>query len=186
MMMLPTDNPYLFISKRLGFRHWRTDDIAPMSVINADNAVMAFFPQQQNVAQTHAFIDRMEIQLNEKGYTYFAVDHLADAQFIGFIGLSCQTYEAPFTPCIDLGWRLHPNYWRMGLATEGAVCCIQYARDQLGLAKIYAVAPVINQPSIRVMEKAGLTKEGTFQHPLLTDFAQLRECVCYAKNLLIK
>jgi len=47
------------------------------------------------------------------------------------------------------------------------------------LEKIYAVATLINLPSIRVMEKIGMHKAGTFIHPKLKDNKRLRDCVYY-------
>ena len=72
------------------------------------------------------------------------------------IGLSEQSYEAPFTPCVDIGWRLKPTFWHMGLATEGAKRCLKYGFQDIQLSKIFSVAPVINTPSIHVMKKIGM------------------------------
>ena len=56
-------NKYLFTSERLGFRNWVTADIAIMAEINADAAVMEFFPGIQSQRQTEAFVDRMQKSL---------------------------------------------------------------------------------------------------------------------------
>src|SRR5580698_8035695 len=97
---------YLFKSERLGFRNWQKADLPLLAEINADPEVMKFFPGIHNLAQTGSFIERMQKHLVDKGYCYYAVDKLVDGSFIGFIGLSQQTFEADFTPCIDIGWRL--------------------------------------------------------------------------------
>ncbi len=97
---------YLFTSERLGFRAWQAADIDAMQEINSDARVMEFFPALQTKEQTAAFIDRMNLQLAEKGFCYFAVEVLATKAFIGFTGLSEQHYPADFTPCVDIGWRL--------------------------------------------------------------------------------
>ncbi len=97
---------YLFSSERLGFRNWKTEDAAIMAEINADKEVMEFFPAIQTKDQTLLFIERMQKEFSEKGFCYFAVDHLKTNELIGFIGIHEQTFEADFTPCIDIGWRL--------------------------------------------------------------------------------
>lgn len=140
---------------------------------------MEFFPEAQSLSETEAFIERMQLQFKEKGYCYFAVDDLERNLFIGFIGLSYQTYEATFTPCIDIGWRLSKDSWGKGLATEGAKKCLDYAFNELELNHIKAVCPIINKPSERVMEKIGMTKITTFNHSKLEDHPKLRECVLY-------
>jgi RimJ/RimL family protein N-acetyltransferase len=83
----------------------------------------------------------------------FRVDKLENNEFIGFIGLSEKSFEAEFTPCIDIGWRLSSEEWNKGYATEGAKRCLEYANEVLKLEKIVSIAPKINVKSERVMEK---------------------------------
>jgi len=170
---------YLFTSERLGFRNWTDDDIPLMAAINADPAVMEFFPSVLTTEQTTAFVQRMKNMLAEKGYCYFAVDRLEDGAFIGFTGLFYQDYDAPFTPCTDIGWRLDKQYWNKGYATEGAERCLQYAFQDLRLKNIKATAPRINVRSVNVMEKIGMKKQLDFIHPRLHDNERLKNCVCY-------
>jgi RimJ/RimL family protein N-acetyltransferase len=150
-----------------------------MAAINADPVVMEFFPAIQSHEQTEKFVARMQQQLTDKGFCYFAVDKLESSEFIGFIGLSWQTYEAGFTPCIDIGWRLSRKEWNNGYATEGARKCISYALHELEIEKIYAIAPKINLRSERVMKKAGMGKIGEFIHPLLLADERLKDCIVY-------
>ena len=172
---------YLFQSARLGFRNWITSDLQPLAALNADPEVMAFFPGTQSKEQSLAFIQRMQQQFTARGFCYFAVDRLDHGEFIGFIGLSEQTYAAPFTPCVDVGWRLHQKAWNQGFATEGAQACLAYAFHTLALPKIVAVVPQVNLKSERVMQKIGMTKAGKFQHPSLKDDERLATCLWYEK-----
>ena len=171
--------PYLFTSLRLGFRRWQPSDVVSMAAINADKEVMEYFPDVQTFEQTQAFVVRMQQQQEERGYCYFAVDELASGAFIGFIGLSQQTYASEFTPCIDIGWRLARQSWGMGYATEGAKRCLKYAKEDLELKEIFAIAPIVNRRSEYIMQRIGLTKLGEFIHPLLADDKRLKDCVVY-------
>lgn len=173
---------YLFKSERLGFRNWTTADIDTMTSINQNEEVMRFFPSTNTREQTAGFVRRMQEQYKEVGFCYFAVDRLDTQEMIGFIGLSRQTYEAKFTPCIDIGWRLAQHTWGLGFATEGAKACLQYAK-KIGLKHIKSVAPAINKPSIHVMQKIGMTEEYTFQHSLLADYPNIQKCVLYYIDL---
>jgi RimJ/RimL family protein N-acetyltransferase len=170
---------YLFTSDRLGFRNWSLDDVEKMHEINSDKKVMEFFPSIPTKEQTTAFIQRMQKQFEEKGFCYFAVDKLEDNEFIGFIGLSEQTYIADFTPCVDIGWRIKSSEWNKGFATEGAKRCLDYAFNHLQLKEIYSVAPKINIRSEHIMIKIGMKKEYEFEHPLLAENEKLRTCVLY-------
>lgn len=178
-MAKSTTPDYLFTSERLGFRNWLPEDAPSMAALNADPEVMRFFPKTQTLSETQVFIDRMLAHHTEKGYCYFAVDVLETNTFIGFIGLKEQTYDAPFTPCVDIGWRLHKNAWGKGYATEGAKRCLTFAFNTLQLSNVKSVCPAINTPSERVMQKAGMTKVGTFLHPALKNSPQLQKCYLY-------
>lgn len=173
---------YLFTSKRLGFRNWIDSDLSKMSTINSDAEVMKYFPSTQTTKQTHQFVSRMQNQFTASGFCYFAVDTLEINDFIGFIGISEQTYEADFTPCIDIGWRLAKKHWGQGYATEGANRVLDYAFNDLKITKILSIAPVVNNASESVMKKIGMQKVKNFEHSLLMDNESLRVCVLYEIN----
>ncbi|CAL2082006.1 GNAT family N-acetyltransferase [Tenacibaculum sp. 190524A02b] len=170
---------YIFTSERLGFRNWKTTDLEFLSEMNSNEEVMRYFPNTQTKEQCLEFIKRMQKQYENIGYCYFPVEIIETQQLIGFIGLSKQTYEADFNPSIDIGWRLHPNFWNKGYATEGAKACLKYAFKTLNMSEIVSVAPTINIPSITVMERIGMQKKTEFKHPLLTNFPSIESCVLY-------
>ena len=170
---------YLFKSQRLGYRNWQESDIELMYHLNQDEEVMRYFPGLNSMIQTKDFITRMQNNFKEKRYCYFAVDRLDTHEFIGFIGIMDQTYEAEFTPCIDIGWRLAKAHWGKGFATEGAEKCLDYAFKNLNLKTIYSVATANNIPSINVMKKIGMRERYYFDHPKLLDNKILKKCVLY-------
>lgn len=173
---------YLFKSERLGFRNWCAADMDKMAEINADEKVMEFFPGVVTNEQTVSFIERMQNQYEEKGFCYFAVDKLEGEIFIGFIGLSEQTYKAAFTPYIDIGWRITSREWNKGYATEGAKRCLEFAFNDLTIETINAIAPMVNIKSEHIMKKIGMTKRYEFDHPLLAHDKRLKRCVLYEKR----
>lgn len=121
----------------------------------------------------------MQKMFDENSYCYFATELLATGEFIGFIGLCEQTYEADFTPCIDIGWRLKESAWGKGFATEGAQACLQYAFNVLQLSTIFSIAPIVNTPSIAVMKKIGMQPIKQFNHPALSGNEYLKLCWLY-------
>ena len=171
---------YILTSERLGFRNWVENDVPEMVTISADEQVMEFFPYVATPEQTNVFIKRMQTMFAKKGYCYFAVDRLDTGEFIGFIGLCYQENELEFSPYIDIGWRLNPQQWGNGFATEGARRCLTYAVNELQLTDIKSTAPLVNVKSIRVMEKIAMTKKFEFIHPKLAGNTYLETCACYA------
>ena len=172
-------NKYLFQSERLGFRNWKISDLSDLLSINQDKEVMRFFPSLLDETQSIEFIERMQKQFEKNGFCYFVAEWLATHEFVGMIGLSEQNYEAPFTPYVDIGWRLKPAFWHMGLATEGAKSCLKYGFQDIQLSKIFSVAPVINTPSIHVMKKIGMEWQYNFDHSKLLSDNRLKSCVLY-------
>ncbi len=140
---------------------------------------MRYFPSTLTVEDTAGFISRMNRLYQSRQHCYFAVEKLDSRTFIGFIGIGYQTFDAAFTPVTDVGWRLHPDHWGKGYASEGARRCLDWACTNLKVPQIAAIAPLINQPSIRVMEKSGMQKKTEFLHPELSGFPSLERCVLY-------
>jgi len=170
---------YLFTSERLGFRTWTDTDLPAMAAINSDPEVMEFFPALRSREETAAALQQYRAMYKEQGYCFYAVETLKGQQFIGFIGLFRITYEAAFTPCVEIGWRLSRAAWGKGYATEGARRCLDHAFNTLHLDSVKAITTVLNQRSIHVMEKCGMKLLLEFNHPLLAAHPRLQSCVCY-------
>ena len=170
---------YLFQSSRLGFRPLIDSDLLPMAAINSDPAVMEFFPKRQSTTETQAFIDIVQQHHAAHGYAWYAVDILENKEFIGFIGLIQTPFEASFTPCTEIGWRLKKAAWGKGYATEGATRCLAHGFQTLQLPEIYSFTATVNHRSERVMQKIGMTKVGEFDHPKLEKGNWLERHVLY-------
>jgi RimJ/RimL family protein N-acetyltransferase len=102
-------------------------------------------------------------------------------QFAGFIGLSIPRFEAAFTPCVEVGWRLAAEHWGKGYAPEGARAALAFGFQVLGLEEIVSFTVPGNVRSRRVMEKIGLTYAvgEDFDHPSLPAGHPLRRHVLY-------
>ncbi len=170
---------YIIKTNRLGLRNWQVSDIKPTTKMNTDKAVREFFPSTMSQLETEAFIKTMQQHFATHGYCYFAVDELTTHEFIGFIGLSNQTFKSDFTPCVDIGWRLLSKFWGNGYATEGALACVNFAFRTLKLKEVYAIAPELNLKSQRVMQKIGMTEYIHFVHPKIDKNNPLKNCVAY-------
>ncbi|CAM2933424.1 acetyltransferase [Legionella steigerwaltii] len=154
-------------TKRLLLRAWSDHDIAPFFSINQDPKVMEFIPTLWTMDMVTYFIEQMNAQLAAKNYTLWAVEEKSTQQFMGFIGLNNPVWEAHFTPCVEIGWRLASSFWGMGYATEGAQAVLDYAFHVLKLKEIVAFTVPDNLRSQRVMEKLGMIRDenGDFLHP---------------------
>jgi RimJ/RimL family protein N-acetyltransferase len=149
--------------------------------MNADSEVMRFFLAPCSLAETEAMMDRVDRHQAEHGFGLFAVERPEIAPFIGYIGLLVPAYEVPFAPCVEIGWRLAKAHWGIGLAPEGARAVLEYAFGPLGLAEVVSFTSALNQPSIRVMEKIGMSRDpqDDFDHPKVPEGHPLRRHVLY-------
>lgn len=157
---------------RLLLRQWRPEDRAPFAALNADPEVMRHFPSALSREESDIFADRCEAGIAERGWGLWAVEVLpgddrAGAAFIGFTGLNVPGFDADFTPCVEVGWRLSRAHWGHGYATEAARAAVRYGVEVLGLDEIVSFTFVGNDRSRRVMEKLGMIEAGEFDHPRL-------------------
>jgi RimJ/RimL family protein N-acetyltransferase len=166
---------------RLILRHWRNSDRAPFARINADPRVMEFMPSLLSPPESTRLADRIESHFEMYGFGLCAAELRADNSFIGYIGLSVPSFEAHFTPCVEIGWRLDSAYWDRGFATEGAREVVRYAFDVLHLPSLVSFTVPANLRSRRVMEKLGMAYNPTddFDHPGLPEGHPLRRHVLY-------
>ncbi|MCR9065126.1 MAG: GNAT family N-acetyltransferase [Cytophagales bacterium] len=170
---------YLFTSERLGFRDWLDKDYAPFAAMNQDKEVMKYFPKTLTESESAQTIERFKKQFSRTAYTFFAVDLLDTEEFLGFIGLYDTTFESYFTPCVEIGWRLKKDSWNQGIATEGALACLHYAKNETKLNEIFSFTSESNLPSQRVMQKIGMKHMGCFLHPKLPSGHALESHVLY-------
>src|SRR6202451_3431614 len=120
-------------TERLRLREWQHGDREPFARLNADPDVMEFFPKRLTREESDAMGDRIEAHFRSKGFGLYAVELREGGRFIGYVGLHTPTFEARFTPCVEIGWRLSADNWGRGLATEGARAMAGYAFKELRL-----------------------------------------------------
>ncbi|MBV9746680.1 MAG: GNAT family N-acetyltransferase [Acidobacteriia bacterium] len=166
---------------RLLLRHWRESDGEAFYQLNSDPRVMEFFPKCLTREESDALIARAEAHFETNGFGPFAAEFRQAGELAGFIGLSVPRFEAYFTPCVEIGWRLAHRFWNQGLATEGATAVLQFAFGPLKLPEIVSFTVPANLRSRRVMEKIGLLYDGEFDNPELPEGHELRRHVLYRR-----
>jgi RimJ/RimL family protein N-acetyltransferase len=156
-------------TKRLCLRRWRSEDHAPFAALNADPRVMEHLPAPLSREESDARALRIEAHFDQHGFGLWAVEISGVVPFAGFIGLSIPQFDAPFTPCVEIGWRLAAEFWGQGYATEGARAAATFGFETLQLEEILSYTVPVNARSRRVMEKLGMTHQSSddFDHPLL-------------------
>ena len=156
-------------TERLVLRGWRDDDLEPFATLNADPVVMEHFPSTLTRDESAAFVEVVRTRWSEGGPSWWAVEVIDGAPFIGFVGLAAVRFDAGFTPAVEVGWRLAREHWGHGYAPEAAGAALRYGFEVLGLDEIVSFTVPANRNSRRVMEKLGMARveDGDFVHPTL-------------------
>jgi RimJ/RimL family protein N-acetyltransferase len=142
---------------------------------------MEFMPSPLTREESTIRLEVYTKHIQNHGWGLWAVSAVGVSDFIGWIGLWTIGFDAHFTPAIEVGWRLLPEFWGQGYATEGAKASIQYGFDILQLDEIVSITVPANLRSRRVIEKLGMHRDpkDDFDHPKLPEGHPLRRHVLY-------
>jgi RimJ/RimL family protein N-acetyltransferase len=163
-------------------RQWRDSDLEAYAAMNADPEVMRHFPSLLSREESRASMQRQRAFIRQQGWGLWALD--VDGDFAGFTGLAIPRFNAPFVPCVEIGWRLRREYWGRGIAYQGALRALEYGFNVLKLPEIVSFTAVVNSRSRRLMERLEFVYDSAndFDHPSIAEGHQLRRHVLYRKS----
>lgn len=175
-------------TERLRLRDWRETDLLPFQQMNANRQVRRYFPSLLSYKRSEHDMKKMDEAIQSHGIGLFAVELKETNGWLGFIGLNYVPKESKYTfeelPFYEIGWRLIPEVWGNGFATEGAAAVLKYAKEQ-GIEEVYAFTSENNEASRKVMEKIGMKRFDHFEYPELSKYHPLKKHVRYYKDLTI-
>jgi RimJ/RimL family protein N-acetyltransferase len=166
-------------TERLLMRRWRDSDRTPFAALNADPEVMRYFKAPLDRAESDRLIDRVEQRFDQQGFGLWALEVLATGDFIGFTGLNPMPDGVPGAGDQEVGWRLARHAWHRGYATEAARAALYVGLHRLAFPVIWSMTAVLNAPSQAVMQRLGMVRHGTFDHPRIEMGHALRPHVVY-------
>jgi RimJ/RimL family protein N-acetyltransferase len=168
-------------SDRIRLRRWRDEDREAFAAMNSDARVMEFFARPLTRVESDAMVDRIAKHFGEHGFGLWAIEAPGIAPFIGFAGLTWARFSAPFTPCVEVGWRLALEYWGYGYATEAARLAVGHGFGALALSEVVSFTSATNQRSRAVMERLGMRRDPAedFDYPSFPEGHPLRRHVLY-------
>jgi len=166
---------------RLVLRPFNDVDRSAFFELNTHPAVVALLGSSPSRAESDAMVARYSAEMTREGWGFWAVEVAGGAPFIGMVGLHRMAPTMPIAPGVEIGWRLHPDHWSHGYATEAAKASLDYGFGQAGLGEIVAFTTTVNTRSQAVMERIGMVRDvdGDFDHPLLPEGSPLRRHVLY-------
>jgi ribosomal-protein-alanine N-acetyltransferase len=168
-------------TERLALRRWRKDDREAFAALNADARVMEHFPGCLSSVQSRDRLRRIEEHFERHGFGLWALERRDVAGAIGFTGLSVTDFEADFTPCVEIGWRLAFEHWGRGYVSEAARAVVDFAFGELDLRELVSFTVPANVRSLAVMRRLGMRLDDPrgFEHPALPHGHPLRRHLLY-------
>jgi [ribosomal protein S5]-alanine N-acetyltransferase len=144
-------------TERLILREFTMDDLDAFASLMADPEVMRFSLSgpMKDIKQAKEYLQKRILDHYAKfGYGLYAVIHKIDNCLIGSVGLIMQNIDGENKT--ELGYRLHPNYWGKGLATEAALAICQDAFERLGIDELISIIDPQNIRSLEVAKRIGM------------------------------
>ena len=145
----------------------------------ADPAVTRFLTWRphRSVADTRAFLERQIDVASRGGEVAWVITRRGEDRAIGAIGATVEG------TAVLLGYVLGKRHWNLGYMSEAVGAVIAWGLAQPRIHRVWAVCDVENVGSRRVMEKAGMEREGILRrwslHPNISDAP--RDCFVYAR-----
>jgi RimJ/RimL family protein N-acetyltransferase len=166
---------------RLKLRRWKDSDGDAFYQINSDPAVMEFMPKILTRQESDGLMARIGEYFDGHSFGLWALEEKSSGILAGFTGLSIPRFDAHFTPCVEIGWRLGRTFWGRGYATEAALAVLGFGFQELGLPEIVSFTSPLNLRSIAVMERLKMTRNPSddFDHPALPEGHPLRRHLLY-------
>lgn len=144
-------------TERLILREFTVDDLAEFSVLMSDPEVMRFSlsgPMKDDQQIKDYFQKRVLDHHLQYSYGLYAVFNKIDNSFIGGVGLLTQNIDGQTK--VELAYRLLPQYWGQGFATEACLAVCQYAFVQLGMKELISIIDPNNTQSLKVAKRIGM------------------------------
>ena len=156
-------------------------DRTPFFELNTHPDVVASLGSAPTRAESDAMVERFNAELEREGWGLWAVEVAGGAPFVGMVGLHRMSASMPCAPAVEVGWRLHPDAWGHGYATEAASASLCHGFDEGGLEEIVAITTTLNTRSQEVMARIGMVRDvdGDFDHPSVPEGSPFRRHVLY-------
>ena len=143
-------------TERLRLRPPTVDDLDDLAAFFRDPVVMKFSLGRRSRTETRAWIDRQATSFDEHGYGHAVVTNRETDEFVGTCGI-LRFDDVDGQVEHEIGYRLHPDMWGQGFATEAACGVRDHGFDVLGFERLISLIEPANARSIAVAERVGMS-----------------------------
>ena len=149
----------------VSLRAMRADDWEAIHSFARLAVVYRYQPWEPNtVDQTRAYVAAAAAAYAEESQSRFYRSALRSDGLI--VGLAEVNIRSSRWRCAEIGYTVHPEYWRRGYGTQIAGLAIEFAFTDLRMHRVEATCDPRNIWSTRILENVGMTHEGTLRHTM--------------------
>lgn len=153
-------------TERLELRPFADTDLDGLAAVFAKPEVWQYpYGRGFTRAETKTFLRREIDRWAEHGFGLWLALTRETSLVIGYVGISVPTFLPEILPAVEVGWRLDPDFWGQGLATEAARAALREGFTTMGLGEITSIPQVDNLASRRVCERLGMRLDRTVTIP---------------------
>lgn len=172
--MITLETQYLIL------RQWRETDFDFYANLTSNKEVMKFFPKTLSKEESNNAVRKFSKLLKEKSWGFWAVEEKSSNNFLGYAGLHAPQTKFPFSPCVEIAWRMENEYWENGYVKEAGETILKYAFEEIGLEEIVYFSSIYNHKAEALVCQLGMEKENeTFSHPFVEEEHHLSEHYLY-------
>lgn len=164
-------------TERLLIRPLTLADAQDIYQISSDDAVSRYvlWDTHRSIADSRAFIKQTLRQYRMGEPSSWAIQSKETGRVIGTIGFVSISREHA---CAEVGYSLGRPHWNRGYATEALRSLISYGMETMHLNRIEALYDLNNPASGRVMQKAGMLREGILRQKVYNKGHYVDVCIC--------
>jgi RimJ/RimL family protein N-acetyltransferase len=166
---------------RLVLRPFTDMDRAPFHALNTHPLVVESLGRSPTRAESDHLVDIINEEMESEDFGLWALEVAGGPRFAGMVGLHRVRPDLPVAPAVEVAWRLHPDHWGHGYASEAGLASLRHGFDVVGLDEIVALTTTLNARSQAVMVRIGMRRDsdGDFDHPSVPEDSALRRHVLY-------
>jgi RimJ/RimL family protein N-acetyltransferase len=154
-------------TSRFYLRNIVSEDAPDLYKMDSDPRVHAFLGNEtvRNIEVIYEMINKIQDQYVNNGIGRWAIIEKESNQFLGWAGLKKVTETVNgHRDYYDVGYRLLPEHWGKGVASECAAASLMYGFSSLSLEVVYAATHVENNASQRILLKNAFVQNGQFEY----------------------
>ena len=154
-------------TERLLLERWAPEHAPALAAVNARPEVMRFLNGGTPLtrAESDGVSERVAEHWADYGFGLWAVIVRESGRVVGFAGICHPLWFPAHAREVEVGWRLHPDVWGRGYATEAGREGLRAGFRERGLREIMALVHPDNHRSAAVAERLGMVCERRLPHP---------------------